>query len=208
MPIATFPIGPLATNSYLIYEQNEAVAIDVGGDPADMLAYIHGHHLALAAILLTHMHFDHLYGVADLASATGAAVYAPEGDKPLMATESGAGGIWGLPKVKEFSAIPLKPGETVFGGMKCIVLETPGHTPGGTSFYFPAMHAVFPGDSLFHRSIGRTDFPMGDHQKLLASVKEKLLVLPDDTEVYPGHGSKTTIGAERRENPFVGEMAY
>lgn len=207
MPVATFPIGPLATNSYIIYENNKAAAIDVGGDPDDMLAFLHEHHLALDAILITHLHFDHLYGVADLASATGAAVYAPEKDQPLMATESGSGGIWGLPRVKQFAPIALHPGKSIFAGMECIVLETPGHTPGGVSYYFPNQHAVFPGDALFHRSIGRTDFPMGDHQQLLKSIKEGLLVLPDDTQVYPGHGSATTIGAERKENPFVGEFA-
>lgn len=206
MPIEKFAIGPLATNSYLIYEGREAVAIDVGGEPEDMLASLHGNNLVLAAICLTHLHFDHLYGVADLAAATGAPIYAPKGDAPLLQTESGAGGIWGLPKVKEFGSLPLQPGKTEFGGMECIVLETPGHTPGGVSFYFPAQKAVFTGDALFFRSIGRTDFPMGDHQLLLKSVKERLLTLPDDVIAYPGHGQATEIGVERRENPFVGEF--
>lgn len=208
MPIEKFAIGPLATNSYLIHADRDTVAIDVGGDPADMLAFLHEHNLVLAAICLTHLHFDHLYGVADLAKATGAPVYAPEGDQPLMETESGSGGIWGLPRVKEFDALPLKPGKTEFGGMECFVLHTPGHTPGSVSLYFPAENAVFTGDALFHRSIGRTDFPMGDHQQLLQSVKEKLLTLPDNVVAYPGHGPSTTIGAERKENPFVGEFAY
>lgn len=208
MPIKRFALGPLATNSYLIHQTREAAAIDVGGDAQEMLAYIHGHNLELTAICVTHLHFDHLYGVADLAAATGAAIYAPEGDDPLMQTESGKGGIWGLPKVKEFSALPLKPGKTEFAGMECMVLHTPGHTPGGVSLYFPEENAVFTGDALFARSIGRTDFPMGDHQQLLKSVKEKLLTLPDDVTAYPGHGPETKIGVERRENPFVGEFAY
>lgn len=208
MPIEKFAIGPLATNCYLIYESREAVAIDVGGDPEDMLAFLHRENLVLSAICLTHLHFDHLYGVADLASATGAPVYAPEGDAPLMETETGKGGQWGLPKVREFGSLPLKPGRTEFGGMECIVLPTPGHTPGGLSFYYPQQKAVFTGDSLFFRSIGRTDFPMGDHQQLIKSVKEHLLTLPDDVTAYPGHGSKTTIGIERKHNPFVGEFAY
>lgn len=208
MSIATFAIGPLSTNCFVINEGREAIAIDVGGDPADPLAYLHKNNFVLAAICLTHLHFDHLYGVADLASATGAPVYAPEGDDVLMQTESGAGGIWGLPKVKEFGSLPLKQGKMTLAGMECMVLHTPGHTPGSVSLYFPAQKAVFTGDALFRRSIGRTDFPFGDHKQLLTSVKEKLLTLPDDVVAYPGHGSPTTIGEERKENPFVGEFAY
>lgn len=208
MAIATFPIGPLATNSYLVHETREAAAIDVGGSPEDMLAYLHENNLVLKAICLTHLHFDHLYGVADLSEATGAAVYAPEGDIQLLKTESGSGGIWGMPPVKPFGYLPLMPGKTSFAGMKCDVLLTPGHTPGGLSLYFPGENAVFTGDALFHRSIGRTDFPYGDHQMLLASVKEVLFKLPDSVKVYPGHGPATTIGEEKKENPFIGEFAY
>lgn len=207
MSVEKFPLGPLATNSYLITKGQAAVAIDVGGDPADMLASIHGQNLTLAAICLTHMHFDHLYGVADLAEATGAPVYAPTGDAVLMETESGKGGIWGLPKVKEFSSLPLNPGSITLGGMECIVIDTPGHTPGGLSLYFPEEKAVFSGDALFFRSIGRTDFPFSNHKDLLTAIKKKLFALPDDTTVYPGHGQATTIGAEKKENPFVGEYA-
>ena len=208
MPIATFPIGPLATNSYLVHETNEAVAIDVGGSPEDMLAYLHGNHLVLKAICLTHLHFDHLYGVADLATATGAPVYAPAGDSVLMKTEAGSGGMWGMPPVKHFGSVPLEPGKTTFAGMECDVLITPGHTPGGVSLYFPQERAVFTGDALFYRSLGRTDFPGGNHQQLLASIKEILFGLPDDVKVYPGHGPATTIGDEKKENPFVGEFSH
>ncbi len=208
MPIATFPIGPLATNSYIINDSAEAVAIDVGGEPSEIQNYLASRSLTLAAICLTHMHFDHLYGVADLAEATGAPVLAPEGDNPIIDTESTKGGIWGMPLVKPFETRPLPLGKTKFGDMDCMVLETPGHTPGGVSLYFPKFNAVFTGDALFNRSLGRTDFPFGNHQQLLASIREKLFTLPDSVEVYPGHGPATTIGAEKRENPFCGEFAY
>lgn len=207
MPIATFPIGPLSTNSYLINDATDAVAIDVGGDPAPMLAYLLEHKLNLVAICLTHMHFDHLYGVADLASATNAPVYAPEGDRPIMDTESSKGGIWGMPPVKPFTTEQLPVGKTMFGDMECMILETPGHTPGGVSLYFPKFNAVFTGDALFYRSLGRTDFPLGNHQQLLDSIHRKLFTLPDKVEVYPGHGPATTIGSEKLENPFCGEFA-
>ena len=186
MPVATFPLGPLQTNSYLIHNAGQAVAVDVGGEPAPMLEYLTEHKLALAAICLTHRHFDHLYGVAELAGATKAVVYAPTGDDSLAETESGKGGI--------------------FGGMECRVLETPGHTPGGVSLYFPAEKLVFTGDALFYRSMGRTDFPGGDQATLLRSIKDVLFTLPEDTTVYPGHGPATSIGDERKNNPFCGEF--
>lgn len=205
MSVATFPLGPLSTNCYVINDGVHAAAIDVGGSPQDILVYLVKNSLTLEAILLTHSHFDHMYGVADLAKSTGAPIYAPEKDKVIAESEAGKGGIWGMPPVQAFESIWLPLGKTELAHMECIVLETPGHTPGGVSFYFPAQKCVFTGDALFYRSIGRTDFPMGNHQQLLKSVHEKLFPLPQDTVVYPGHGPATTIGAEKRENPFCGE---
>lgn len=207
MAIATFPIGPLATNCYVINSSPEAVAIDVGGDPEPIIEYLERNKLTLAAICLTHMHFDHLYGVARLAALTNAPVYAPEGDRPLMNTPMAQGGVWGMPPVAPFEFVQMPLGETKFAGMECRVLETPGHTPGGVSLYFPAEKAVFTGDALFYRSLGRTDFPLGDHQQLLQSIHRQLFSLPDEVEVYPGHGPATTIGDEKLHNPFVGQFA-
>lgn len=206
MSVATFPLGPLSTNCYVINNGNHAIAIDVGGPPQDILVYLVKNSFTLDAILLTHSHFDHMYGVAELAKSTGAPVYAPEKDKVIAESEAGKGGIWGMPPVQAFEAIWLPLGETKFADMTCDVLETPGHTPGGVSFYFPEQKALFSGDALFYRSIGRTDFPLGNHQQLLKSIHEKLFTLPDDTIVYPGHGPSTTIGAEKKENPFCGEF--
>ncbi len=206
MSIATFPIGPLSTNSYIADNGGKAIAIDVGGDPAPILEYLKGNNLELVAICLTHRHFDHVYGVADLAEATAAPVYTPAADDVIADTESGRGGIWGMPPVKPFQAQPLTIGKTEFAGLECLVLETPGHTPGGVSLYFPALKSVFTGDALFYRSLGRTDFPGGNHQTLLRSIHEKLFTLPDDTRVYPGHGPETTIGDEKAHNPFCGEF--
>lgn len=207
MPVAVFPIGPLATNSYIINKGNEAIAIDVGGDPAPILEYLQKEKLRLAAICITHRHFDHLYGVADLAAATQAPVLAPEKDEQLAMQEAANGGIWGMPPVKPFKAQILQLGKMDLAGMTCQILDTPGHTPGGVSLYFPEQKCVFTGDALFYRSLGRTDFPMGDHAQLLASIRNVLFKLPDDTIVYPGHGPATTIGDEKLENPFVGDFA-
>lgn len=206
MPVKVFPIGPLATNSYIINKDDKALAIDVGGDPSPILEYFQKDKLQLDAICITHRHFDHLYGVADLASATGAPVLAPEKDEVIAMREAATGGIWGMPPVKPFQAQILPLGQTELAGMNCFVLDTPGHTPGGISLYFPDQKCVFTGDALFYRSLGRTDFPMGDHAQLLRSIKNVLFKLPDDTIVYPGHGPSTTIGDERLQNPFVGEF--
>ncbi|MDE5833386.1 MAG: MBL fold metallo-hydrolase [Desulfovibrio sp.] len=205
MAVAAFPLGPLGTNSYVIDKDKQAVAIDVGGDPEPVLDYLKTKSLSLVAICITHLHFDHVYGVADLSKITGAPVYAPEADKPIE--EFSKGGIWGMPPVPPFSWDPITLGKTSFGDMECVVLRTPGHTPGGISLYFPEQKCVFTGDALFYRSLGRTDFPLGDYQLLLRSIHETLFALPDDTIVYPGHGPATTIGDEKKFNPFCGEYA-
>ena len=206
MPVATFPLGPLHTNSYLLHNHTQAVAIDVGGDPAPMLDYLKEHKLTLAAICLTHMHFDHIYGVDELARATGATVYRPAGDDVIKDTEASMGGIWGFPTVTPFDSELLPEGQTTLGGMTCTVLQTPGHTPGGVSLYFSSERLVFTGDALFYRSMGRTDFPGGNQQDLLHSIRERLFKLPGDIVVYPGHGPSSTIGDERQNNPFCGDF--
>ncbi|MDR3358568.1 MAG: MBL fold metallo-hydrolase [Desulfovibrio sp.] len=206
MPVAVFPLGALETNSYLMYDKNEAVAVDVGGEPDEMLDWLAGHKVRLAAICATHLHFDHLYGVAALTNATGAPVYTPPGDDALSGTEAGMGGIWGFPPVPFFESKAMPLGKHAFAGMDCEVLETPGHTPGGVSLYFPAQQIVFTGDALFYRSIGHTVFPLGNHATLLRSIHEKLFALPENTKVFPGHGPSTTIGDEIKNNPFCGKF--
>ena len=206
MPVATFPLGPLQTNSYLLHSGKQAIAVDVGGEPEPMLEYLTTHGLTLAAICITHRHFDHVYGVAELQQATGAPVYISADDDCLADTESAQGGLWEFPSVTPYTAQPIAMGNTSVGGMACEVLATPGHTPGGVSLFFPAENLVFTGDALFYRSIGRTDFPGGDHEGLLRSVSQVLFALPEDTVVYPGHGPSTTIGDEKKSNPFCGEF--
>ena len=206
MPYSVYPLGPLETNSYLVHKDGQAVVIDAGGDPAPILHDLRAKGLTLAAICLTHRHFDHMYGVATLVKETGAPVYSPVHDACLIGTESSDGGIWGFPPVPPFDSLPMPTGSASFGGMECRVLETPGHTPGGVSLYFPAEKLVFTGDALFYRSMGRTDVPGGDQATLLRSIKDVLFTLPEDTTVYPGHGPATSIGDERKNNPFCGEF--
>ncbi|MBR4741775.1 MAG: MBL fold metallo-hydrolase [Desulfovibrio sp.] len=208
MALANFPLGPLQTNSYLLHNANDAVAIDVGGDPSPMLAYLSDHKLTLKAICITHMHFDHIYGVHALAESTKAKVFCPAKDDVIAHTEASLGGIWGFPKVTAFKSETMPLGETSFAGMSCLVLETPGHTPGSVSLYFNEEKVVFSGDALFYQSIGRTDFPMGSLEQLMDSIRNKLFSLPGKTRVLPGHGPETTIEDEKVNNPYCGEFAY
>lgn len=207
MPVAVFPLGPMGTNSYIINQDSRAVAIDVGGEPDDMLAYLQKEKLELTDICLTHLHFDHLYGVAALAAATGARVLAPRGDESLAKTEIATGGVWGMPPVPPFEMEMIEPGKMTLAGMECDALATPGHTPGSLTYYFPQQNVAFTGDALFYRSMGRTDFPGGNHQQLIKSIHEKLFTLPAATEVFPGHGPATTIADEMQHNPFCGQFA-
>jgi len=207
MDIVSFPLGPLETNCYLAAAGGLAAAVDVGGNPAPVLAHIKAHGLTLTTVCLTHLHCDHLYGVAALVRETGCNVLAGAEDAMLMETELGRGGLMGLPLVDSFAWEPVAPGETTLLGQPCRVLATPGHSPGSRSFYFPEAGAVFVGDLLFYRSIGRTDFAGGDFDTLIQAVATQIFTLPDATLVYPGHGPATTVGDEKRHNPFFSEFA-
>lgn len=202
MSVHTFPLGPLDVNCHIIEREGQAIVVDPGGNPAQVLDFLKTRKLSLSAILITHMHFDHLYGVAALRRATGATVMAPPGDAYLKETEAGNGGIWGFPKVEPFEAAPLNSGQNRIGPLSCTVLDTPGHTSGSVSLYFPQENAVFTGDLLFYRAVGRSDLPGGNEAVLLNSIREKILTLPDDTAVYPGHGPATTVEDEKNNNPY------
>lgn len=203
MKIRTFTLGPLGTNGFLAAHGGRAVFVDPGGDPAPVLAALKAGGLTLEAVLVTHLHCDHVYGCAALARATGAPVLVGREDLPLLDTELGGGGLMGLPLVEPFEPTVLAPGSARFLDLPCTVLPTPGHSPGSLSFHFPDQGVVFVGDVLFRRSIGRTDFPGGDLDTLLAAVREHLFTLPPETVVYSGHGPATTIGDEMAHNPFL-----
>lgn len=200
--VLTFPIGPLETNCHLLLHGTMAVAIDPGGDPQPVLDHLSRSGSRLEAILNTHLHCDHIYGNKALAQATGATVYASEGDVFLLSMELGAGGFMGLPRVAPFEATWIQPGDFTFAGLDCHALPTPGHTPGSLSYYFPQAGCVFVGDLLFHRSIGRTDFPGGDYDTLISSVTSRIFTLPEGTAVYSGHGPETTVNDEKSHNPY------
>ena len=204
--LETLPVGPLQTNCYLIgcAETRFAAVIDPGGDAADILSAVERHKLTLKYILLTHAHFDHMGGVAELFEATRAPVALHPGDLPLLRARGGAAlfGIFIRPCPEP--DVTLADGQMIeIGTLKLSVLYTPGHTPGHVSFHEPTAKAAFDGDVLFMQGIGRTDFPGSSYQQLMDSIHNKLFTLPDDTTIYPGHGPATTVGDEKWSNPFL-----
>jgi glyoxylase-like metal-dependent hydrolase (beta-lactamase superfamily II) len=206
MEIKTFPLGPLQTNCYVLASEKKAVAVDPGGDPATVLAYLKKNGLTLTHILNTHLHFDHTYGNKALADATGAPILCCKDDLDLLDSWLGKGGDMGLPTVDSYEYQTIEPGEHTFADLTCSVFHTPGHSTGSLTFYFPEAKAAFVGDLIFYRSIGRTDFPGGDLDVLKKSVQDHIFTLPPETQLLSGHGPETTAGDEKNHNPFFSEF--
>ncbi len=201
------PLGPLQTNCYLAActETEHAAVIDPAWDGETIAAAAADEGWKVTHILLTHAHFDHVGGLTALKEATGAPIFIHPDAVDMLKNAPQAASMWGM-----HVAEPPAPDEMleadqtiVVGNLSFNVLLTPGHAPGHVSFYLPEHDTLFDGDVLFQQGIGRTDFPQSDHATLMRSIREALLPLPDETRVYPGHGNPTTIGAERRRNPFL-----
>jgi len=198
-------VGPLQSNCYILgdEESGEAVVIDPGGDGDLILNAINRKPWKITAILNTHAHFDHIAANAALKNSTGAPLLAPKDDSPFMAHAHVSARNYGL----EVDPSPeadrlLVDGDSVPLGDETIqMISTPGHTPGGATFVTSI--GIFPGDSLFAGSIGRTDLPGGDYDTLINSIRNRILSFDDDITVYPGHGPATTVGREREHNPFL-----
>ncbi len=207
--IKAFCLGPLANNGYLIWDEDskEAFAVDPPMDAELMASFAARSDLRVTKILNTHGHFDHIAGNALMKKFSGAGVFIHKADLGLLKRGAAHAEMFGL----EMDPSPppdgfLKEGdELILGSGKIMVLETPGHTPGGVSFYTEG--DLFSGDSLFEGSIGRTDLEGGDLDSLVDSIRTKLFALPPETLVHPGHGPETTIGREMGGNPFVGGSA-
>lgn len=206
MNVETFTDLSFGTNSYLVWNEDskEAVLIDAGLSTHTILEFLERNNLTLAAVLLTHGHPDHVAGAADVAEATGAPAYLHEIDAKMV--ELMPPGMLAMLGIDEFDKPdefkPLEDGETLnLAGLDIKVLHTPGHSPGSVSFLID--DAIFDGDLVFRGSIGRTDFPGGDFDQLVRSAREKVFVLDPETKIYPGHMGPTTVGWEKRANPFL-----
>ncbi|HNW60557.1 MAG TPA: MBL fold metallo-hydrolase [bacterium] len=205
MQVATIVTGPLEVNCYIVIdtESSAAAVIDPGDDAPAILALIAERKLAVQHILLTHAHFDHIGAVAAVQRATGAPVALHRAERANLERATMQSAIFGFPPPEAFAVSAwLEGGELLTcGALQLQVLLTPGHSPGGCCFYGSGQ--LFAGDVLFHQSIGRSDLPGGDGEQLLTSIRSLLFPLPDETVVYPGHGATTTIGYEKKYNPFL-----
>jgi len=201
------PVGPLQCNCSVIGDETtrEAMVIDPGDDIQDVLALIRKHNLQVKQIVITHAHIDHVGGAMKLRTATGAPILLNQNDYALLKMLDAQAAWIGMrsPGQVEIDR-SVTSGETVTAGsLNASILHTPGHTEGSICLYFPAESKLIAGDTLFAGSIGRTDLPGGSMQKILRSLHDTVLALPEETVVVPGHGPLTTIGEERETNPFL-----
>ena len=203
------PVGPLQCNCSIFGDEQtrEAMVIDPGDQIEDVLEVLRRHGLAVKAIVITHAHIDHIGGAAKLKQATGAPVYMNRNDAELQAMLPVQAAWLGVRDPENVEVdVDAKDGDSLLvGATEFHVLHTPGHTQGSISVYAPAENKLIAGDTLFRDSIGRTDLPGGDGRQILRSIHDKLLPLPEETIVIPGHGASTTIGREKRMNPFLAE---
>jgi len=203
--IKKLTVGPIMANCFIAgcEETRQAAVIDPGDEVDRILMTLANEQLKVAVIINTHGHFDHVGGNARLKQATGAPLLIHRLDAPMLDQLSAAASQWGM--MAENSPPPdrtIDEGDTIpFGNLVFNVIHTPGHTPGGISLHSDG--TVFVGDTLFAGSIGRTDFPGGDYATLISSIQGKLFSLGDDVTVFTGHGPETTIGVEKRTNPFA-----
>jgi glyoxylase-like metal-dependent hydrolase (beta-lactamase superfamily II) len=210
MIVESFAAGPLGCNCSIVVDptSKQAIVIDPGGDFEEIEARLAKHGAKTTAILHTHTHIDHVGATAELQRKAGAAARIHEGDSflySILPVQAAMLGMGAPPETAELDTF-LKDDETIrAGAIDLRVIHTPGHTPGSCCFEVRAGEVVtlFAGDTLFKRSIGRTDLWGGDHDQILRSIRGKLLTLPEETRVICGHGPDTTIGGEKRANPFV-----
>ena len=201
------PVGPLQCNCSVIGDEStrEGLVIDPGDDIEDVLTLVRKHNLQVKQIVVTHAHIDHVGGAMKLRAATGAAILLNQNDYALLKMLDAQAAWIGVapPGRVEIDHSVAQADSIKTGSLSADVIHTPGHTEGSICLYFPAEKKLIAGDTLFAGSIGRTDLPGGSFEKIIRSLHDKVLELPDDTVVIPGHGPLTTIGDERQSNPFL-----
>ena len=199
-------VGPVQTNCYLVMNQKtkETIIVDPGAEADRIVSALTKMQAKPVAILLTHGHFDHAGGAAEVAAHFGIKVYAEEHERETLDDPKLNLSGWTGAETTYHADVFLKDEQEFdLAGFHIRVLFTPGHTVGGCCYYFAYQDALFSGDTLFAQSVGRTDFPKGSASALIRGIKEKLLPLPDEVTVYTGHNDTTTIGTERRYNPYL-----
>ncbi len=206
MILRIMQVGMIQTNCYIVgcEETKQGVVIDPGGDGDRILRIVEQDGLDIRYVLLTHAHMDHVASTGDVVKGTGGKLAAHPDAIPLLQTDGGASWFGFSMPPCPLPDMELEAGQVLeVGKLRLKVLYVPGHSPGHVAFYEASAGVVFDGDVLFSMGIGRTDLPGGDWSTLERSIREVLFVLPDETVVYPGHGPETTVGREKRSNPWL-----
>lgn len=207
MRVETIIVGDMSTNCYLAWdeESRRGFLVDPGAQADKIIAVCSRFQVQPEAILLTHGHFDHIMAARKLKEHFGISVYAGAGEQKLLGnSRANLSGVWAKSFTMQADCTVTDKEQLQLAGMEITVLETPGHTEGGVCYYLEKEGTLFAGDTLFCESCGRTDFPGGSMFALIRSIRSKLLVLPEETAVYPGHGEETSIGYEKQHNPAAG----
>ncbi len=216
LKIGRIPMGSFSTNAYFVYREGnpDTLVFDAPDHGKELCDVLEKHGLHVRALFLTHGHFDHVWGASELRIAAGAKaeergeepvkIYALDAEEALLNDPHlNVSEQMGRPVRVKANVFLTDGQELEISGMKLKVIATPGHTQGGACYYFEEAGILVAGDTLFQESVGRTDLPTGSSSRLVRSIQEKLFCLPDETVVYPGHGDETTIGHEKKYNPFV-----
>lgn len=206
MEVTMMVVGPVRTNCYIVSKEgkNTCVVIDPGEEGEKIAGYMEQKGLSCEGILLTHGHFDHISGVKELAARTGAKVCVCEKEQELIQDPAQNGSILAGYEIAVTPDVLLRDRQVLeMAGLTFRVIYTPGHTVGGCCFYSEDEGILFAGDTIFQESVGRTDLPTGNGRQLIDSIREKIFVLPDEVRIYPGHGPESTVGYEKKYNPYA-----
>lgn len=200
-------VGPLGVNCFILgcEQTKQALVVDPGGDTDSILAKVKELGLTVTGLINTHGHFDHVGGNRQMIEVTNAPLWIHSADATMLGRVAQVSSMYGLPGENSPDADHfLADGMSIpFGNCSVRVIHTPGHTPGGCCLYLEPQQTIITGDTLFADGVGRTDLPGGSHDQLLTSIRTRLFVLPDQVVVWPGHGPSTTIGHEKRHNPYL-----